>query len=126
MIGASQLGVERQVARTICPAVKRDVGIGPATRNTLIDRLANARLEFSQIAWEIDYDVALFSVYGIELDAKFRPAMIDLAAAISGHASHKPRSFFLGPKGVAARVRLSTMIRRGYAVRQSFAKKLCA
>jgi hypothetical protein len=107
--------------------VKRDVGIGPATRNTFIDRLANARLEFGQIAWEIDHDVALLSVYGIELDAKFCSAMIRLGAAVSGHASHTPLSFFVAPKDGAAPVRLlSTMIQRGYALRQSFAKKLCA
>jgi hypothetical protein len=68
----------------------------------------------------------LLPIHGIKLDAEFCPAVIGLAATVARHASHAPRSFFVAPKDSAVRVRrLSTMIQRGYALRHTFAKKLC-
>ena len=48
VIGAGQLGVERQIARAIWAAVKSDGGIRPAARDIFIDRLANARFELGR------------------------------------------------------------------------------
>src|SRR5205085_5437262 len=62
--------------------------IGSAAGNILVDGLANLRLERSQIARQIDDDVALFPIYGIELNAEFSAVVIRLAAAVAGHRSH--------------------------------------
>ena len=107
--------------------MKGNSGIGPPARNIFIDRLANARLELRQIAWQIDHNVALLPVHGIEFDAKFCPAVIGLAATIAGHASHTSGSFSVEPEGGATSVTWhSIMVERGYALRESFAKKLCS
>ena len=107
--------------------MKGNGGIGPAARNIFINRLANARLELGQIAWQIDHNVALLPVHGIEFDAKFCPAVIGLAATVAGHASHTSGSFSVEPEGGATSVTWhSIMVERGYALRESFAKKLCS
>src|SRR5262249_52354338 len=42
--------------------------------------------------WQVDDYVALFPVYGIELDSKFCSRVIGLPATVSSHASHISRS----------------------------------
>jgi len=93
VIGAGQFGIEGEVARTVWAVVKSHDDIGSAARNIFVDRLANAWLELGEIAWQIDHDVALFPVHGIEFDAKLCPAVIGLGAAVTGHASHKSGCF---------------------------------
>src|SRR6266403_830764 len=88
MIRAGKFSIERQAARAVCAAVQRDGGIGSAARNIFVDSLPNTRFELGQIAWQIDYNVALLSVHRVELDAKFRSRVIRLGAAVSSHASH--------------------------------------
>ena len=88
MIRAGELGIERQIARAVCAAVKRDGGIGSAARNIFIDRLANARFKLCQIARQIDHNVALLSVHRVEFDNKFGSGVIALRATISSHAPH--------------------------------------
>ena len=63
-------------------------GIGSAARDIFIDRLANARFQLSEVARQINHDVALLSVHRIELNAKFSSGMVHSTAAISSHASH--------------------------------------
>jgi hypothetical protein len=50
--------------------------------------LADTRLELGQIAWQINDNVALFSIYGIQFDTKFDTVVIGFTAAVAGHASH--------------------------------------
>ena len=92
VIGAGQLGIERQLASAVEAVVITDENVGSAARNIFVDRLANARLELGQIARQIDDDVALLPVHGIEFDAELCPAVIGLAAAVTGHASHFVKS----------------------------------
>src|SRR5206468_7589928 len=63
--------VERQIARAIRATVKSNGGICPATRDIFIDRLANARFQLSEVARQIDHDIALLSVHRVQLHAKF-------------------------------------------------------
>jgi hypothetical protein len=88
VIRAGQLGVERQIARAIWATVKSDGGICPAARDIFIDCLANARFQFSEVARQIDDDIALLSVHRVELNAKFSSGVNHFSAAISSHASH--------------------------------------
>jgi hypothetical protein len=68
--------------------MKGDGGVGPAARNIFVDCLSNARLEFRQIARQIDHDVALLSVHRVKLNTKPRSVMIGLGATVSSHAPH--------------------------------------
>ena len=111
MVGAGELGIEREVARTVWAVVKSDGGISPAARNIFIDRLANAWLELGQIAWQIDHDIALLPVHRIELDTKFCPAVIDVGTAVTGHAPHISGCLIIRSADRAARSgQQSTMI----------------
>src|SRR5206468_11881857 len=80
--------VERQIARAIRATVKSNGGICPATRDIFIDRLANARFQLSEVARQIDHDIALLSVHRVQLHAKFSSGMDHLGAAVPCHASH--------------------------------------
>src|SRR5690348_3169762 len=88
MIRAGELSIKRQVTRAVRPTTQTDSRAGAAARNISIDRLANARLQLDQVSRQVDDYVALFPVYGIELDSKFRSRVIGLAATVSSHASH--------------------------------------
>ena len=100
MIRPGQLGIEREFARAAGAVVITDDDVGPASRNIFVDGLSNLRLERSQIARQIDHDVALLSIYGIEFDAKLSAVVIGLASTISGHRSHFDFSF--NPHAAAA------------------------
>ena len=88
MVRACEFCIKGQIARAVFAAVKGNDGIGPATRNIFVDRLPNTRFELGQVARQIDDDVALLPVHGVELDAKPRPGVIGLGATVSSHASH--------------------------------------
>ena len=88
MIGTGELRIKRKVPRAVWTAVKSYDHIRSASRNILIDRLANPRLELGQVAWQIDHDVALLPIDGIQFDTELGTAVIGLGPAISGHASH--------------------------------------
>ena len=62
-----------------------DDDIGPASRDIFVDGLTNLRFERGQIARQIDDNVALLPVHGIELDAELDAVVIGFTAAISGH-----------------------------------------
>ena len=98
MIRSRQLGIEREIARAVCAAVETDDNIHPAARNIFIDGLTNTRLKLGQVARQIDHNVALLPVHGIELDAEFCTVENGLAAAITGHASHTWLEKFIAEK----------------------------
>jgi hypothetical protein len=68
--------------------MKTDGGVGATPRNIFVDGLANARLELDKVPRQIDHDIALFPVHGIQLDSKFCSGVIGLATTVSSHASH--------------------------------------
>src|SRR5438477_8788120 len=98
MIRTGEFRVERQIARAVRAAVKTDCRARAPARNIFIDRLANAGLELNHVSWQVDDYVALFPVYGIELDNKFCSCVIGLPATVSSHASHISRSKLIAEK----------------------------
>src|SRR5215472_3789704 len=92
MIRTGEFCIERQIARAVRAGVKTDCRARASARNIFIDRLANAGLELNHVSWHVDDYVALFPVYGIELDSKFCSRVIGLPAPVSSHASHISRS----------------------------------
>ena len=88
MIGAGEFRIKREMACAVWAVVKRNDHIRSASRNILVDRLADARLELGQVARQIDHDVALLPIDGIQFDTELGTAVIGLGSAISGHASH--------------------------------------
>src|SRR4029077_20627749 len=85
--------IEREVPRAIRAAVKTDRRVRATTRNIFVDCLANSRLELNEITRQIDHDIALFPVHGIQLDSKFRSGVIGLATTVSSHASHTSKVY---------------------------------
>jgi hypothetical protein len=88
MIRAGEFRVERELPRAVRAAMKTNRCARATARNIFVDCLANARLEFNEIARQINHDVALFPVHGIQLDSKFCSGVIGLATTVSSHASH--------------------------------------
>ena len=89
MIGARQGGVERELAVAVCARSGRRRDVRAAARKFLVDRLADARLQLGEIARQVDDDVALLSVHGIQLDTEFHSVVVDFTAAITGHRTHR-------------------------------------
>src|SRR6202011_1025406 len=107
VIRARKLGIECEFSRSARTIVITDDDIGSSARNVFVDSLTNLWLERCQIARQIDDDVALLPVYGIELDAELGAVVVGLAAAVSGHRSHVLELSFNPNAAAAASTSLS-------------------